>query len=149
MGNSEIKEPYLSEKFLNGYLEAYKVISAGSRNFENYALMSEKLNDLFVHSSEFNGSVIKIISGMAKGADTLAIRYADEHKLTKLLFPANWKSYPRIAGFLRNEDMLSIATHLIVFWDGKSSGTKHMIDIAKEKGIPVWVFNYQTTQKII
>ena len=149
MGNSEIKEPYLSEKFLNGYLEAYKVIIAGSRNFENYALMSEKLNDLFVHSSEFNGSVIKIISGMAKGADTLAIRYADEHKLTKLLFPANWKSYPRIAGFLRNEDMLSIATHLIVFWDGKSSGTKHMIDIAKEKGIPVWVFNYQTTQKII
>ena len=149
MGNSEIKEPYLSEKFLNGYLEAYKVIIAGSRNFENYALMSEKLNDLFVHSSEFNGSVIKIISGMAKGADTLAIRYADEHKLTKLLFPANWKSYPRIAGFLRNEDMLSIATHLIVFWDGKSSGTKHMIDIAKEKGIPFWVFNYQTTQKII
>lgn len=149
MGNSEIKEPYLSEKFLNGYLEAYKVIIAGSRNFENYALMSEKLNDLFVHSSEFNGSVIKIISGMAKGADTLAIRYADEHKLTKLLFPANWKSYPRIAGFLRNEDMLSIATHLIVFWDGKSSGTKHMIDIAKEKGIPFWVFNYQTTQKNI
>lgn len=102
MGNSEIKEPYLSEKFLNGYLEAYKVIIAGSRNFEDYALMSEKLNDLFVHSSEFNGSVIKIISGMANGADTLAIRYADEHKMTKVLFPANWKSYPRIAGFLRN-----------------------------------------------
>ena len=79
---------------------------------------------------------------MAKGADTLAIRYADEHKLTKVLFPANWKSYPRIAGFLRNEDMLSIATHLIAFWVGKSSGTKDMIDIAQEKGIPVWIFNY-------
>lgn len=142
MGNSEIKEPYLSEKFLNGYLEAYKVIIAGSRNFEDYALMSEKLNDLFVHSSEFNGSVIKIISGMAKGADTLAIRYADEHKMTKVLFPANWKSYLRIAGFLRNRDMLNIATHLIAFWDGKSSGTKDMIDIAQEKGIPVWIFNY-------
>ena len=104
--------------------------------------MSEKLNDLFVHSSEFNGSVIKIISGMANGADTLAIRYADEHKMTKVLFPANWKSYPRIAGFLRNRDMLNIATHLIAFWDGKSSGTKDMIDIAQEKGIPVWIFNY-------
>ena len=79
---------------------------------------------------------IKIISGMAKGADSLAIRYADEHKLTKILFPANWKAYPRIAGFLRNNDMLSIATHLIAFWDGKSSGTKHMIDITQEKGIP-------------
>ena len=79
---------------------------------------------------------------MARGADTLAIRYADERKLTKVLFPANWKNYPLIAGFLRNEDMLSIATHLIAFWNGKSSGTKHMIEIAKKKGIPVWIFDY-------
>ena len=79
---------------------------------------------------------------MAKGTDTLAIRYADEHKLTKILFPANWKKYPLIAGFLRNEDMLNIATHLIAFWDNKSSGTKHMIEIAKKKGIPVWIFDY-------
>lgn len=77
-------------------------------------------------------------SGMADGADSLAIRYAYERKLTKILFPANWKKYHRIAGFLRNEDMLSIASHLIVFWDGKSSGTNHMIEIAKAKGIPVW-----------
>jgi hypothetical protein len=34
--------------------------------------------------------------------------------------------------------MLSVATHLVVFWDGKSSGTNHMIEIAKAKGIPVW-----------
>ena len=79
---------------------------------------------------------------MTKGTDTLAIRYADEHKLTKILFPANWKKYPLIAGFLRNEDMLSIATHLIAFWDDKSNGTKHMIEIAKKKGIPVWIFDY-------
>ena len=58
---------------------------------------------------------------MAKGADTLGIQYADENKLSKILFPANWKEYPRIAGFLRNNDMLSIATHLIAFWNGESS----------------------------
>ena len=137
-----MKESYLSEKFHNGYQEAYKVIVAGSRNFEDYEYMCEKLNDLFHNSNHFKKSEIKIISGMANGADSLAIRYADDYKLTKILFPANWKAYPRIAGFLRNRDMLSIATHLIAFWDGKSSGTKHMIDIAKEKGIPVWVFNY-------
>lgn len=28
------------------------------------------------------------------------------------------------------------------FWDGKSHGTKHMIKIAKEKGIPVWIYKY-------
>ena len=60
----------------------------------------------------------KIISRIAKGAEILEIHYADEHKLTKVLFPANWKSHPRIAGFLRNEDMLSVVPHLIAFWDG-------------------------------
>ena len=140
----DFKEAYclnLSEKYLNDYKEASRVIIAGGRDFESYEYMCEKLDDLFYKSTSFIGSrPIKIISGMAKGADTLAIRYADEHKLTKILFPANWKLYPRVAGFLRNEDMLSIATHLIAFWDEKSSGTKHMIDIAQEKGIPVWVF---------
>ena len=48
---------------------------------------------------------------MAPGADTLAIRYADEYDLTKILFPANWKCHPRMAGFLRNEDMVALATH--------------------------------------
>lgn len=124
------------------YLLSHLVIIAGGRDFEDYEYMCEKLNDLFYNSTYFKMGDVKIISGMAKGADTLAIRYADEHKLTKILFPANWKLYPRTAGFLRNEDMLSIATHLIAFWDGKSSGTKHMIDIAQAKDIPVWVFNY-------
>jgi hypothetical protein len=139
---SEMKESYLSEKYLNGYQEASRVIIAGGRDFDDYEYMSTKLNELFKDPNTFNNKTIKVISGMAKGADFLAIRYADEKKLTKILFPANWKEYPRIAGFLRNEDMLSIATYLIAFWNGKSSGTKHMIDIAKEKGIPVWVFNY-------
>lgn len=130
------------EQYRKNYLNAYKVIIAGGRDFDDYKYMSAQLDELFWKSSCFGEYPIKIISGMAKGADTLAIRYADEHRLTKILFPANWKSHPRIAGFLRNEDMLSIATHLVAFWDGESSGTKHMIEIAKEKGIPVWVYQY-------
>ena len=142
MKTSVTKESYLSEKFLPNYLDEYKVIIAGGRDFDDYEYMSTKLDELFKDQNVFNNKVIKVISGMAKGADTLGIRYADKHKLTKILFPANWKEYPCIAGFLRNNDMLSIATHLIAFWDGKTSGTKHMIEIAKMKGIPVWVFEY-------
>ena len=137
-----MKESYLSEKYLNDYQEASRVIIAGGRDFDDYEYMSTKLNELFKVQNVFNNKAIKIISGMAKGADTLGIRYADEHKLTKILFPANWTGYHRIAGFLRNNDMLSIATHLIAFWNGKSNGTKHMIEIAQMKGIPVWVFEY-------
>ena len=141
----DFKEAYclnLSEKYLNDYKEASRVIIAGGRDFNDYEYMSTKLNELFKDQNVFNNKAIKVISGMAKGTDTLAIRYADEHKLTKILFPANWKEYPRIAGFLMNNDMLSIATHLIAFWNGESSGTKHMIEIAQMKGIPIWVFEY-------
>jgi hypothetical protein len=139
---NDVKSLNLSEKYLNDYQEAFRVIIAGGRDFDDYVYMSTKLNELFNDPNTFNNKAIKVISGMAKGADTLGIRYADEHKLTKILFPANWKEYPRIAGFLRNNDMLSVATHLIAFWDGKSNGTKHMIEIAQMKGIPVWVFEY-------
>lgn len=127
-----------SEEHREAYLNAYRVIVAGSRGFYDYDLMSRELDRLFKESKELAGRDVKIISGMADGADSLAIRYADERKLTKILFPANWKRYSRVAGFLRNEDMLSVATHLVVFWNGKSSGTHHMIEIAKAKGIPVW-----------
>lgn len=139
---NEEKSLNLSERYLCDYQEASRVIIAGGRDFDDYEYMSTKLNELFKDPNTFNNKTIKIISGMAKGADFLAIRYADENKLTKILFPANWKVHPRIAGFLRNNDMLSIATHLIAFWDRKSNGTKHMIEIAQMKGIPVWVFEY-------
>ena len=144
----EIREPKKdsprrkSEEHREAYLNTCRVIVAGSRGFFDYDLMSRELDKLFNESKEFAGNDVKIISGMADGADSLAIRYADERKLTKILFPANWKRFSRVAGFLRNEDMLSVATHLVVFWDGKSSGTHHMIEIAKAKRIPIWGQKY-------
>ena len=77
---------------------------------------------------------------MAKGTDTLAVRYADERKLTKIMFLANWKEHPRMPGILRNEDTLTIGIHLVAFWNGFSSGTKHMLEIARKKGILIWIF---------
>ena len=124
------------------YINSYKVIVADGRDFADYAYLKEKLDEVFGSLWDINSHPIEIISGMAKGADTLGIRYAEEHKLTVVLYPANWKKYPRMAGILRNMNMLVTATHLVAFWDGKSHGTKHMIEIAKAKGIPVWIFDY-------
>lgn len=129
-----------SEQYRESYHNACRVIVSGSRCFFDYGVLERELDILFKNNDEFVGKEVKIISGMALGTDALAIDYANKHKLTKILFPANWKRYPLVAGFLRNEDMLSVATHLVAFWDGKSSGTRHMIEIAKGKGIPVWVF---------
>lgn len=70
----------------------------------------------------------------------------DENRLPKIMMPACWYYDRRRAGFLRNEDMLAIADALVAFWDGESHGTKHMIEISQEKGIPVWVFNYKNNK---
>ena len=97
------------------YLNSYKVIVAGGRNFDNYEFMKEKLDETFESLGDLDAHPIEIISGMADGADTLGIKYAKEHKLTMVLYPANWDKYPRMAGILRNMNMLVTATHLVAF----------------------------------
>lgn len=108
-----------------------KVIIAGSRNYNDY----EKLEKVVDHIlGLFKGDVI-IISGCARGADTLGIEYAERNNLPVKLIPADWDKYGKSAGYLRNEEMAKEADALIAFWDGKSKGTKHMIDLAKEQGL--------------
>ena len=53
MKTSVTKESYLSEKFLPNYLDAYKVIIAGGRDFDDYEYMSTKLDELFKDQNVF------------------------------------------------------------------------------------------------
>lgn len=68
---------FMQELYRDNYRNAYKVIIAEGEDFNAYEYMSEKLNELFWNSDVFEEYPIKIISGMDKRADTLAIRYAD------------------------------------------------------------------------
>ena len=122
-------------------MKVANVIIAGSRDFGDYDFMSQKLDEVF-SSNNFEGCIITIVSGMARGVDLLGVHYAQEHGMDIESLPANWQKYGRSAGYIRNSEMLGIATHLIAFWDGTSRGTKHMIDISHKKGIPVFVFKY-------
>lgn len=97
------------------------VIVAGGRGFGNYQLLCTKL-DFF-----FSKITPVIICGEARGADSLGKRYAQEHNLQVLSFPANWDKYGKSAGYRRNEEMAEKADALVAFWDGKSKGTEHMI----------------------
>lgn len=65
--------------------------------------------------------------------------YARMRKLTIKRFPPDWDSFGKKAGALRNIEMAKYGETLIAFWDGKSKGTKHMIDTAKERGLKVKV----------
>jgi len=126
-------------------MENFKVIIAGSRGFSNYKLLKEKCNEyLREKRKEYN---IIIISGGARGADTLGEKYAQDEGFSLEVFPANWNKFGKSAGFRRNEQMGEVADALIAFWDGKSHGTKHMIEIMENKKLLVRVVNYETSDK--
>ena len=118
-----------------------KVIIAGTRDFNDYAFLKKNL-DYFLQGINPNNEEIEIVSGNARGADKLEERYAKEHNLPVKLFPANWDKYGKRAGYLRNQEMANYADVLIAFWDEKSKGTKHMIDIAKKQDLTVIVVGY-------
>lgn len=57
-------------------------------------------------------------------------------------YPADWNKYGKAAGYRRNVQMSQIANACVVFWDGISPGSKHMIDIATNKGLPLRIVRY-------
>lgn len=115
-----------------------RVIIAGTRNFQDYRLLKEKIS---FYLSNTPGDII-IFSGGCAGADKLGERYAREHKIEVKKFPADWKRYGKGAGPLRNQQMANEATHCILFWDGISKGTKVMHELAKRAGLKIRVVNY-------
>tara|TARA_R100001132_G_C3271943_1_gene94032 strand:+ start:1024 stop:1380 length:357 start_codon:yes stop_codon:yes gene_type:complete len=117
---------------------SFNVIVAGSRDFVDYNLLEYKLDKLLIDRSD-----VCIISGGARGADTLGERYAKEKSLDILIIKADWNRYGKSAGYKRNTVMAAQADGCVVFWDGISKGSKHMIDIAKEFKIPVRVVEYK------
>lgn len=113
------------------------IIIAGCRDFNDYSIVEKEVMNLI---GKFIGKIeIEIISGGATGADALGMRFAMEHKLPLIVVPAEWNKYGRSAGPRRNEKMARMAGTLIAFWDGKSRGTKNMIDTAKKLGLRVKV----------
>ena len=132
-----------------------KIIIAGGRNFYNYNLLKEKLDKLKNQIGDF-----EIVSGKASGADSLGEKYAKENRLIIHEFYAPWNdiqnkpyselgkrkdgsSYWKLAGPFRNEQMAKFSDGCIVFWDGKSSGTKNMIELAKKYKLSLAIIRYE------
>ena len=117
----------------------FKLIVAGTRCFNDYTFMIDKLDFLLSNKSS---SEIEIVSGGARGADSLGEKYAKHRGYKLTIFKANWDLYGKSAGYRRNAEMADYADACVVFWDGKSKGTKHMIDLANKKGIRCVVIEY-------
>jgi len=128
-----------------------RVIIAGGRDFGDYALLKERCSGVLrelLPAFDMNGKDVEIVSGGARGADRMGEAFARENLLRLRIFKADWEKLGKIAGFVRNEQMAVYASQdddlgvLIAFWDGKSEGTRNMIDLAFRYDLKVYVFNY-------
>lgn len=113
-----------------------KVIIAGGRDFSDYDVLKKYCDSRLTFEN------IEIVSGCAKGADTLGERWASERGVYIKKFPANWSKWGKAAGFKRNIEMAEYANVLVAFWDGKSKGTEHMIKTANKLGLEVYIYKY-------
>lgn len=77
--------------------------------------------------------VTEIVSGGAKGIDTCARQYAQEHVLKLTEFLPDYRRYGRGAPLKRNLEIIAYADQVLAFWDGTSSGTKYVIDQCKKQ----------------
>ena len=102
-----------------------KVIIAGGRDFNNYDLLTQTMNELNIIISE-------VVCGDARGADTLGAVWASANEIPVKHYPVDWDTYGRSAGIIRNKQMAEYADFLVAFWDGKSHGTKNMIDTMQQ-----------------
>ena len=116
-----------------------RVIIAGSRDIISPATVATA-----VQSSCLQPYIIEVVSGGARGVDKLGEAWARLHGVPVRVFPADWARYPRTAGRLRNTEMAHYADALIAVWDGRSPGTKHMIDTMLECGKVTYTYRMPT-----
>ncbi|MGM0460969.1 MAG: DUF2493 domain-containing protein [Fibrobacterota bacterium] len=102
-----------------------KVAVIGSRSFSSYDILCRELDTM---------NITEIVSGGAKGADTLAERYAAEKSIPVKKFLPDWKKHDKGAGIQRNKKIVDYADRVIAFWDGRSRGTQSGIDFARKAG---------------
>ncbi|QDH84124.1 hypothetical protein KMC57_gp04 [Achromobacter phage vB_AxyP_19-32_Axy24] len=117
-----------------------KLIIAGGRDFTNTEYMMESLVSLLNQGLIPDSPVL--VCGMARGADLTAHDLWSKYGMEIIEVPADWATLGRSAGHIRNAKMGKLADACVAFWDGKSSGTKGMIDYMNKAGKPCWVFNY-------
>ncbi len=112
-----------------------RVVIAGCRDYDNYREAKAYI-DFCICNLRQNYELV-IVSGHCRGADMLGEKNAQENQFPIEYCPAEWEKYGKYAGPKRNEKMAEIGDYVICFWDGKSRGTKSMIEVAKRMGKPV------------
>ena len=110
----------------------------GGRDFSDYTLLKESILSYI----SIYGVLDNIVSGGAKGADTLATQFATEMGIPLLVFKPDYQKYGRGATLIRNTQIIENAEVVFAFWDGESKGTKDSITKAKKLQKELYIISY-------
>ena len=111
----------------------------GGRDFNDYPLLKESISAYIdAHEKPEN-----IVSGGAKGADTLAAQFAAEMGIPLLIFKPDYQRYGRGATLVRNTQIIENAEVVFAFWDGQSKGTKDSIKKAEKLEKELYIITYK------
>lgn len=132
-------------------LRKYKnvVVVFGSRKFNDVELFGACVEG-FVLDNHLTPEDTVFVSGMAKGPDLFIVDWAKKHGWRWHECPADWGNlevagaiektgphgkYNARAGFMRNQEMANVSSHGLGFWDGKTSGTRDMVERCNEQNL--------------
>ena len=99
-----------------------KVLIVGSRSIDEF-----ELSGIVPKKAEL------IISGGAEGIDSIAEKYADQNRISKLILRPKYEKYGKAAPLKRNEAMVDIADVVLIIWDGVSRGAMHTLKYAQKR----------------
>lgn len=107
-----------------------KLMIAGSRSIKEFDLKQYVPKEADV-----------IITGGANGVDTIAEKFADDNKISKLVIRPDYSRYKRAAPLKRNEVMIDLSDKVLIIWDGKSKGSEYAIKYAQKRGKQLQIVN--------
>lgn len=110
-----------------------RMLVCGGRDFGDFSYLEHTLNKCRTW-----WNITTVITGGAKGADTLAERWAMRNQLELIVCLADWTKYGKAAGMIRNKEMLQHAPDVVVAFPG-GAGTENMIRISRQAGVPVFI----------
>ena len=116
-----------------------KIAIVGGRDFNDYEFLEKELAKFI---EENNISLNSIVSGGAKGADTLAEKFATEMDVEMIVFKPDFEKFGRGATLARNTQIIENSDVVFAFWDGKSKGTHDSIKKAEKLNKRLLIFNY-------
>ncbi len=150
----------MSSKSNSSGLSNCSLIIAGSRSLDQPAVNDNLVDDgrcavaraIYAVCPFDRSDVSEVVSGTARGPDRWGESWAESLDFVELKrMPADWDTHGKRAGMIRNAEMAQRGDALLAFYDGKSAGTRNMIETARSEGLVVVVVDMSepSTRRVI